>query len=152
MVIGMGFATRIKENIKKEINAFKYNRTLENDPDVVRNRLDVERKQIKMQKDALLSKQQLEQDKKELQTLKNSTGIRGKINNGLGALRTHMKNVETRNKSAEKFKLKNPKQERSTSVFEIKGSSGINEVGSGSKGSYRPFGSGVLDQGSRCQT
>lgn len=157
----MGFATKLKDNIKKEINAFKYNRDLESDPDVVRNRLDAEKKQIRVQKEQLLTKQQLEQDKKELQTLKNSTGIRGQIKSGLGSLRGYLDNVKTKNNSAEKFKLRNPKQERSQSVFEIKGSgsqitannprgaSGLNQVGgSGSKGSYRPFGSGVLDNSS----
>lgn len=156
----MGFATKLKENIKKEINAFKYNRELENDPDVVRNRLDAEKKQLRIQKEQLLTKQQLEQDKRELQMLKNQTGVRGKISAGLGSVRSYLDNVKAKNNSAEKFKLKNPKQERSQSVFDIKGSgssitannprgaSGLNQVGSGSKGSYRPFGSGVLDQGS----
>lgn len=156
MVIDMGFATKLKENIKKEINAFKYNRELENDPDVVRNRLDAEKKSIRIQKEQLLTKQSLEQDKRELQTLKNSTGIRGQIKSGLAGLRTHLDSVKAKNNSAERFKLKNPKESRSQSVFEIKGSgsqitasnprgaSGLNDVG-GSKGGYRPFGSGVLD-------
>jgi hypothetical protein len=149
----MGFANKLKENIKKEINAFKYNRDLENDPDTVRNRLDMEKKQIKIQKEQLLTKQSLEQDKRELQTLKNSTGIRGQIKSGLTGLRSQLDNVKSRNNSAEQFKLRNPKQERSQSVFDIKGSgsqitannprgsSGLNQVG----GSYRPFGSGVMD-------
>lgn len=153
----MGFVTNLKNSIKKEISDYKYNRELENDPDVVRNRLDAEKKQIRMEKEKIFVQKQLERDKQELRDLKNSTGLRGQIKSGLGSVRSYLDNVKQKNGSAEKFKLKNPQSSitQGKSAFDIKGSgsqitannprgaSGLNQVGVSKK--YNPFGSGVLD-------
>lgn len=154
--MNMGFVTNLKNSIKKEISAYKYNKDLENDPDVVRNRLDAERKQIRMEKEKIFAQKQLERDKAELRELKNNTGIRGQIKSGLGSVRGYLDNVKKKNGSAERFKLKNPQSNivsgRSSSVFEIKGSgsqiqnTNLRGMHSGSNSSYRPFGSGVLNQ------
>lgn len=142
----MGFVNNLKNNIRKEIDAVKYNTQLENDPLVVRNRLDAQRKEISIEKERLLTQKQLEQDKRELQTLKNSTGIRGQITSGLGKLKTHLNDVKERNA---RLDLKDPLKKSDSSKFDIKGSSSVTESPgmhhrSKGSGSYRPFGSGVM--------
>ena len=132
----MGMISNIKKNIKQEIMAYKYNRQLENDPAVVHSRLTAERKEIKLQTERLTLQRQMDQDKQELRDLKNSTGFRGKLRSGLGSIRSHLDNVKARNQGSNKMKLKDPSK------------SMINQ-GVGSKESnYKPFGSGMVGQGS----
>jgi hypothetical protein len=148
----MGFLSNTKQRISKEIADIKYNRQLENDPAVVRSRLDVERANVRKERDNLLSKRQLEQDKKELQQLRNSTGIRGKISSGLSAVRSHLDNVRSRNEGSKGRKIRaiNPLKQglsderigpaRNNGAFDIKGSgsqitSGPNPKGMNDKSS-----------------
>jgi len=149
MVIEMGILNNLKQNLKREINAIKYDRKLMNDPDVVRSRLDAERNEIKIQKQKLINQRQLEMDRDELRSLRNSTGVRGKLKNGLTALRGQLDNVKKRNEASDKFKLRSTKNTPrsvgsasgnipSSSVFELKSTKGIHD----SVGSYKPFGSG----------
>lgn len=106
----MGMMSRLKENFRKEVQAIKMNREIKNDPDLVKSKIDAQRVMIKKEKDRLELKRALENDKKELQSLKNSTGIRGKISSGLKNLKTHTDNVRLRNEQSSKFKLRDSKQ------------------------------------------
>jgi len=125
-VINMGIISRTKEKIRSEIDAYKYNRQLENDPEVVRNRLNTERANVRSQITALKEKKQFESDKRELQTLKNTTGIRGAVSSGLGSLRSHLDSVK-KNKSS--LRVQDPLKNRGSNLG--MSGSGMHQVGSG---------------------
>ena len=71
------------------INAIKQKIRERNDPEY-----------IKAETYKLQQKVKLEQSRKELQELKNSTGIRGSLRSGLKAVTGHLQDVKVRNKKA----------------------------------------------------
>jgi hypothetical protein len=149
MVIYMSFMTRTKEKLKKEIDAYKYNRQLEKDPDVVRNRLANERANVRAEVTRIKEIKSFEADKKELQDLKNSTGLRGQIKNALGGVRSHLDSVKARQNSGSKSGIRavnllqhkdqdNIGPGRNAGAFEIRGAGMHNQSS--------PKGTGIAGQ------
>lgn len=136
----MRIINKIKNNIRNEIRNIKEQRKLNRDPDVLKYRLEQERMRLRAEKDILLKKIQLEKDKRELQQLKNSTGIKGSIRNALSNVKKHLDDVKKRNNDSVKNKVVNGSRNR-TSVFDIKGKSSIMEPPIGMKGviGYKSF-------------
>lgn len=96
-MIEMGLISTLKNKAKAEIQAMKSDREFRNDPAVVHQRLLNEKQNVREEIARVKERQSFEQDKKELQELKNSTGLRGKIRSGLSAIRNHLDSVKARN-------------------------------------------------------
>lgn len=82
-----------KEKLKKEINAYKYNKQLENTPEVQRAKLQ---KEVALQRERIAQvreQKQFEKDKAELKSLQRSNS---KFGNVLTQVREHLDNVKKR--------------------------------------------------------
>ena len=90
----MSFIQRAKENIKKEIDAYKYNKQLENNPQVVRQRLANERADISKQLVEARERQQFEREKAELKQIQKESSFIGKLGQKLQPIQQHLQNVK----------------------------------------------------------
>lgn len=79
----MSFVSQAKDKLKKEYDAYKYNKSLENDPAIVRAKLQDERARMKVETQKLREQKEFEREKTELKELQRSNSSIGKFGAGV---------------------------------------------------------------------
>lgn len=87
----MSFVQRAKDKLKKEYESYKYNKELENKPEIVRNKLERARAEQREQIQVMKEQQQFEREKQELKTLQRQNSTVGRFGS---ALKSHLDNVK----------------------------------------------------------
>lgn len=97
----MGFFNTARERVKREYEQFKYNRELDNNPDVVRARLQEARKiqaeQIRVQRQQL----KFEREKRELRTLQDRDSFKSKLKVAGGQVKSYLQEVKKKREARE---------------------------------------------------
>lgn len=75
----MSFVSRAREKLTREIDAYKRNKQLENDPEVVRYKLQQERETIRQQKVVQQERAEYERERAELKELQRQNSTAGKV-------------------------------------------------------------------------
>jgi len=94
----MSFVQRAKDKLKKEYESYKYNKELENSPEIVRHKLNSEREQVRLQTEVARERQTFEREKLELKSLQRQNSTMGKLGTGI---KEHLNEVRERNNNTQ---------------------------------------------------
>jgi hypothetical protein len=98
----MSFVTRAKEKLKKEYDSYKYNKQLENNPEVIRNKLEKARTENREQNARVREQIAFERDKQELKSLQKGNS---RFGSALTSVKEHLNEVKQQ-RSGQKLRQK----------------------------------------------